>query len=101
MIQIFSSSDVRLSRLLIPQISPQISAIITAHRRERERERERVEITVVVGPYMPLLGIQLPGEMPPKTDLATNERNKREEKRRQRSGGTEKREEKATATGQE
>ena len=50
---------------------------------------------------MPLLGIQLPGEMPPKTDLATNERNKREEKRRQRSGGTEKREEKATATGQE
>ena len=89
----------RLSRLLIPQISPQISAIITAHR--RERERERVEITVVVGPYMPLLGIQLPGEMPPKTDLATNERNKREEKRRQRSGGTEKREEKATATGQD
>ena len=50
---------------------------------------------------MPLLGIQLPGEMPPKTDLATNERNKREEKRRQRSGGTEKREEKATATGQD
>ena len=33
---------------------------------------------------MPLLGIQLPGEMPPKTDLATNERNKREEKAAQR-----------------